>query len=809
MGFFKRILDSLRTTKHGPLDIVSEFWEADFRKPKKRRFPQAAEEYYRSFFEKDRLCLELFKKSVFAWIEDPLYRYRDVVLEGTVSFDETNGHSSAGFVFRHTGADTYYYFLISNTGFFRFDAVFNGNPVKLIGWTRIEEEIGSVCDVRIIANGTSFVFCVNDSTVAEIEDELIDAGGIAFAAQNYEEKETGRFYLKGFVLESRPYHIEAQYVRWKELLTVRPAQRAALAESFYNLGHYNPAAIQLKKAAKQAKLDTGHLILLGECLLRLELYDQVLEPAGEALRRDPGNMEAIILQADALYSLHRLLDARAFLHNTIEAAADSAVLWNLWGNVEYGLGNISEAAEKYEKAAELDPETAIFPIHAGRCCSRLGDCGKALAWYEDGARLLFRQEAFDDIVYVLRDIRGIDPENPAAQSIQGKIYFQNGNFPEADTLFASLIGRGEADAGVFYLSALLRVREGDRRRALELFNRALELEDDYYLYWFKRAETEYALGGDPEYALERSLACGPDDPWVFNFAGMLRMEQGDVAGALPFFRKAYAYDSGAEDIGINLSEALAAAGRPEEAAAILLQFPEGPCAVMNQLGNIYARQGKFEAAAAAYEKCIEGEPKNTAYIENAASVYIELDQISRAEELLRKGLSTAPSAGQYNLMGNVAVLLGEYSRAEQAYEAGLELGPENSGIRSNFAELLCTLGDFKRAKKIVESDAAFAGSSRGAVLLGKIREGLEARYTCSSCGREWIVPKDVPEQGRMLLRGELPDECPAGECPDCGRLYCVACAKRHLDEGRFICEHCGKRLKLLDNRIKYLVSRYM
>lgn len=809
MGFFKRILDSLRTTKHGPLDIVSEFWEADFKKPKKRRFSQVSEEYYRSFFEKDCLCLELLKKSVFAWIEDPLYRYRDAVLEGTVSFDENNGHSSVGFVFRHTGADTYYYFLLSNTGYFRFDAVFNGNPVKLIGWTRIEEEIGSVCDVRIIANGTSFVFCINDSTVAEIEDELIDAGSIAFAAQNYEEKETGRFYLKDFVLESRPYHIEAQYVRWKELLPVRPAQRAALAESFYNLGHYHPAAIQLKKAAKQTELDTGHLVLLGECLLRLELYDQVLEPAGEALRRGPGNMEAIILQADALYSLHRLLDARAFIRDTIEAAADSPVLWNLWGNVEYGLGNISEAAEKYEKAAEMDPETAIFEINAGRCYGRLEDGGKALACYEEGARLLFRQEAFDDLVYVLQDMRGLDPENPAALSIQGKIHFQNGNFSEADTLFASLIDRGEADADVFYLAALLRVREGNRRRGLELLNRALELEDDYYLYWFKRAETEYALGGDPEYALERALACGPEDPWVFNFAGMLRMERGDVSGALHYFRKAYEYDGGEEDIGINMSEALAAAGRPEEAAAILLQYPDGSCAVSNQLGNIYARQGKFEAAAAAYEKCIEGEPENTAYIENAASVYIEMDTISRAEELLRKGLSIAPSAGQYNLMGNVAVILGEYSRAEQAYEAGLDLDPGNGSIRSNFAELLCTLGNFHRAKNIVESDGTFAASPRGGELLGKIREGLEVRYTCASCGREWIVPKDVPEQGRMLLRGELPDESPAGECPDCGRLYCVACAKRHLDEGRFICEYCGVRLKLLDNRIKYLVSRYM
>ena len=809
MGFFRRLLGSLRRTKHDPLDIVSEFWEADFRKPKKRRFLEADEVSYRAYFEKNSLCLELLKSSLFAWTEDPLYRYRDLVIEGTVSFGATNGHSSAGFIFRHTAPDTYYYFLVSSRGYFRFEAVFNGNPVKLIGWTKLQEEIGETCDVRIIANGTSFVFCVNDGSVAEIEDEMIDAGNIAFAAQNYDEKETARFSLSEFVLESRPYYIEAQYVRWKELSPIPPRQRTALADSFYNLGHYNPAVIQLNKAAKEEELDPRQLLLYGECLLRLELYDQVLGPSAEVLRQDPQNVEAVILQADALYSMHRLLDARFFIRENIGTADNSPVLWNLWGNVEYSLGNIADAAEKYEKASALGPDTAIFPINAGRCYSRLGEDEKALEQYVRGARLLFRQEAFDDLTYLLDDIRTIEPGNKEALSIQGKIHFQKGEFSKADELFSVLIEREDADASVYYLSALLRVRDEDRRRALELFNRAVELENDYYLYWFKRAETEYALGMDPAFALEKALACSPEDSWVFNFAGLLQMERGNVGAALQHFRKAFAFAGSEEDICINLSEALAAAGLAGEAVTILRQFPGASCAVSNQLGNIFARQKLFDEAAAEYEKCLEKEPDNAAYIENAASVYIEVDKIARAEELLRKGLSARPTAGQYNLMGNVAVILGEYSRAEKAYEAGLELDPEDRGLRANFAELLCTLGNYRRALKVAEADSTFAASSRGAALTEKIRDGLEVRYSCSLCGREWVVPKEVPEQGQLRLRGELPDESPAGECPRCGRLYCVGCAKQQLDGGRFICELCGEHLKLLDNRIKYIVSRYI
>ena len=247
----------------------------------------------------------------------------------------------------------------------------------------------------------------------------------------------------------------------------------------------------------------------------------------------------------------------------------------------------------------------------------------------------------------------------------------------------------------------------------------------------------------------------------------------------------------------------------EKAVRVLLQYPEPSCAVMNQLGNMYSRTGNLEKAAAEYERCIAAEPENTTYIENAAAVYIELDKVSRAEELLRRGLTIEPSAGQYNLMGNVAVMLGEYSRAEKAYETALEREPENNGIRANFADLLYSMGNYKQAREVINADAEFAASQTGAALSEKITEALEIRYTCSSCGREWIAPRDVPEQGQLRLHGELPDESPAGECPQCGRLYCVACAKQHMDEGRFICKYCGVHLKLLDNRVKYIVSRYI
>jgi transposase-like protein len=51
-----------------------------------------------------------------------------------------------------------------------------------------------------------------------------------------------------------------------------------------------------------------------------------------------------------------------------------------------------------------------------------------------------------------------------------------------------------------------------------------------------------------------------------------------------------------------------------------------------------------------------------------------------------------------------------------------------------------------------------------------------------------------------------PDEFPAGACPECGKTYCIGCAKEHVDEnGRFMCPECQKNLKLSDDGLKKII----
>jgi hypothetical protein len=51
-----------------------------------------------------------------------------------------------------------------------------------------------------------------------------------------------------------------------------------------------------------------------------------------------------------------------------------------------------------------------------------------------------------------------------------------------------------------------------------------------------------------------------------------------------------------------------------------------------------------------------------------------------------------------------------------------------------------------------------------------------------------------------------PDDMPAGSCQECGKTWCIGCAKNHLDQaGRFLCPHCGRPLKIMNEGLKKII----
>jgi tetratricopeptide (TPR) repeat protein len=293
------------------------------------------------------------------------------------------------------------------------------------------------------------------------------------------------------------------------------------------------------------------------------------------------------------------------------------------------------------------------------------------------------------------------------------------------------------------------------------------------------------------------------------------------------FRRALDAAPDEPELAVNLSEALYGEGQIEEALAALSRFDgrspreilEGAGTlnsashvdprISNQIGNIFVKMGNLEKAAAEYERGLRAHPDDMDLLQNAASVYMELDMYGRADELLRRALDVSPDSEVYNLMGNLTVLTGELERAETLYRMGMEADPGNHLLRGNYADLLIRRKKYREADDLLSAGRVYAESPRGRRQKEEIADALEIRLECFSCGLTWKAPRDIEPQQELRIRGEPPAECPAGRCPQCGRVYCVGCGKRHLEGDRFVCAGCGVPLKLSDDYIRYIVSNYV
>ncbi|MCF7948124.1 MAG: tetratricopeptide repeat protein [Spirochaetia bacterium] len=800
------ILSKLSKNTQEEGDLSEEKWRSNFSVLSRKRFVEEDTESFRAVHSHNALRLQLKRSNLFAWALFSPYRYRNFVSEMQIQCSSDNGHSAAGVLFRYINEENYYYALISNRGYFRFDVVFNGNPTPLIPWLEIPfPQASSSFKFRIIAHNSSFAFYLDDQWIAETADESFDTGLLAFAGQNYDQDQYAEFALTHMFLESRPLEVEVWYDRWTKAVSVNPQQRLRLAERLYGQGHFTGALVQLRRAFHQSSPDVDGLFLLAETYLNLGMYQEALEQIERCLQQNPSYAEAKLEKANLLYLQNRFLETRSYVEQIIDTFPQNAPLWNLYGNAEYALGRWSEAAQKYLKAVELNGEVPIFQLNTARALDRSGEPAQASFYYAEASRLFFRQEAFDELPFIFEQIKRIDPDNAQVAAVRGKLLFQEGSLEAAEDIFRSLIERGEAESEIEFLQGLLYMQRGSHAEAVRCFNVAIEGAPDFYLYWLKRAECEYLMGDDPAEALTKARGLQPEDGWVHNLAGLIKMEQGEYRAARDLLENAYLLLPDETEVVINYSEANF---HTEGLSAALEVFNKKDGPSFNQIGNLYAESDRLEDATEAYRRAVQLNPEEPAFRENLAAALWDGGYINGAEEQLAILLESTPTVRAYELITKIALEKGEYHRAFAASGAGLDMAPDSLQLKLLHAQSALHSGAMEVARIEAEQLLETEFETEARVVINRIRDITEEHFECDECGREWWVPRDIPEQSQVRLYGEPPGEMPAGICPSCGRVYCVACASGHMENQRFVCAICGDPLKLSKNGLKYLALQF-
>jgi tetratricopeptide (TPR) repeat protein len=796
---------------------AQERWSTSFAWFGKRRLPDERTSTYSARIRRGGFTLEIDKPDHFAWVTAP-WKYRDFILEASLDFDPGNGHCAAGFVLRYINEENFYYLLVSDRGSFRFDLLFNKNPLHLIEWTPCAGLKTHPLELRVIVRGEGFHFFADDEWIGEMNDATIAEGAVGFAAQNYSEAERGLFRLQALTLESRPVEVEKAYYRWVRYLPADPQRRFELARTFHGMGRFLEAVVELKKAFRQGAGGAEEYRLQADAFRSLRLYEESLQALEKCLALEPEHEGALLAKAETLVLGKRYLEARDYMTSILPRFAANPVLQNLLGGCQYALGNWEAARDSYRQALSLSPGEPLFLGNLGRSLERLGQTSEALAAYMEAASSLFHAEAYDELSFVLARGRAAAealkaPEGRELRAMEAKMLFHQEKSNEAELLLRELLDEGYSDPSVHYLYALLLIGRGERREAEEHLGRAAELEPSFALYWFRLAENRFLLGGDPTEALDRAQALEPEEPWSNNLRGQLLLKQGRPEEALMRFRLALARLPEEPDLYRNAVAAALALERPAEAVELAgqgLARAGERAELYTARANSLAALRDFAAALKDYERALDLEPKNPDYLANCASCCLELDMVQRAEELLSRLMDLAPTAAAYNLMGNLAVIQDDHLRAELAYQEGLKLEPENAELALNLVSLYLAQGGYAKARQTLQPLAARAPQlPRVQELQRRLRVLYEQELACAGCDRRWWVPKELPPQPAFKVRGEPAAEAPAGRCPRCGKIYCIACASPYVREGQLNCPSCGERLRLTEDSLKYLFLSYL
>ncbi|MGM0771657.1 MAG: tetratricopeptide repeat protein [Halobacteriota archaeon] len=241
------------------------------------------------------------------------------------------------------------------------------------------------------------------------------------------------------------------------------------------------------------------------CLLcRESHHEQALEVVEQAIRHAPDPTQALLIKGQILFGLHLYDDAIEVADNALELGNDAEVL-KLKGNVLATKGDLTGALETLEKLEEITSDDADTYFLKGSVFAELGDTDKALenldrataikpgmghAWYNKGM-LLFNVERYGASIKALDSAIEYIEDATEPIFIKGLAHRKLGQSKEALECFLTA-------AEMWEVRALISSSRDAYLDALNAIENALEIDVTNVELWRKRGKLLYRLGHKEE-----------------------------------------------------------------------------------------------------------------------------------------------------------------------------------------------------------------------------------------------------------------------------------------------------------------------
>ena len=334
----------------------------------------------------------------------------------------------------------------------------------------------------------------------------------------------------------------------------------------------------------------------------LGMYADSLKSADEALRLDPGAVQAKTGRGVALLHLCRYEEAAAVLREVVGAEPGSDLAQAGLGGALSALGDAAGALECFEAAARIDPSDLESHFKKGIVLSKMGEHARAYEAYAAAGRIDQTSQICAGMALAL--VRAHEGGEPGPWHA------------EADELADRAVGLDPDYAGAHYAKA----------RVLDAAGKD------------SKAHAEAAARLDPEHGGDPSGEEDASDPRQNRVdAGMaVLMDDGNAAGAVLRFEALVKDEPGYADGRAALGAALCRSGDPGAALAEFgkaLELGADSERVYTGMGDAYDLMGEDEKAEECYRKAASvGTGRTEAQI-SLATKYMGQGRLQEATDL--------------------------------------------------------------------------------------------------------------------------------------------------------------------------------
>jgi predicted O-linked N-acetylglucosamine transferase (SPINDLY family) len=320
---------------------------------------------------------------------------------------------------------------------------------------------------------------------------------------------------------------------------------------------------------------------------------------------------------------------------------------------------------------------------------------------------------------------------------QARLLNQRGQFADAAAICREILEQKVDHVDSILLWAEIEARQADRETAIELYSRAVNLNPEHSLAYYKRGnllkdrnQLEAALASfdkavelDPAYAnafcnrgvvlgllnrpdealasYDRAIALNPRDALAFYNRGNLLKDRNQMEAALASYDRAVALDPNYANAFCNRGVVLGMLDRPEEALASYdraIAINPDALASFNR-GDALRKLKRFHEALASYDEAIALRPDYAEAYCNRGSILLEFKEWNAALASFNRCIEIDASIFHaHHNRGHALIELKQHVAGIASYEQALILDPNFRflfGTRAHAKMHICDWGEFE------------------------------------------------------------------------------------------------------------------